>query len=124
MSSYASAVSNPVMQVVNASPPPPASSIDYIVLIAMENQSYGSVIGTPFAPFINSLLSAPPPGQNSATIPQYHGAYPGSSAGSYTAVISGDTYGVSDGVAYGSVTGPTIIDGFEMVGRTWRALQE
>jgi len=34
----------------------PGSSFDHIVIIAMENQNYGSVIGNPNAPFINSTL--------------------------------------------------------------------
>jgi len=119
MSSFAPSISPTVQETINPGPPP--LSVDYVVIIAMENQNYRDVIGVSFAPFINSLLGTP---YFAATVPRFHGGYPGSSAGSYTAVISGDTYGVSDGVGFGSVTGPTIVDGFERVGRTWRVLQE
>src|SRR5438093_4430021 len=115
---YAASVSPSVTETISGGT---VSAVDYIVIIAMENQNYGSVIGSPFAPFINSLLGSPYFG---ATIPSYHGAYPGSSAGSYTAVVSGNTYGVSNGVSYGSINALTIVDGFEAVRRTWRVLQE
>src|SRR5207253_8094002 len=40
-----------------ASAAPTGSSFNHIVIIAMENQSYGSVIGSSSAPFINSLAN-------------------------------------------------------------------
>src|SRR6267143_1847390 len=54
-----------------ASMRPPAAApaglqFDHIVIIAMENQNYGSVIGSSSAPFINSLAA------QGTTIPNYH----------------------------------------------------
>src|SRR5881275_1867630 len=59
---------------------------DHIVIIAMENQNYGSVIGSSSAPFINSLA------RTGSTISNYHSYgqnIGGCSAGCYEAFTSG-----------------------------------
>ena len=89
---------------------------DNVVIIAMENQLYSGVIGSSAAPYINSLLPL------SATIPNYHGGFPGSSESDYVALWSGDTYGSSNGVR--NINAPTIIDLLEPKGLTWRAYRE
>jgi hypothetical protein len=65
---------------------PSGSNFDHIVIIAMENQNYGSVIGSSSAPFINSLAS------QGSTISNYHSYgqnINGCSAGCYEAFTSG-----------------------------------
>src|SRR2546427_10594759 len=63
---------------------------DNVVIIAMENQLYSGGIGNSAAPFINSLLP------QSATIPNYHGGFQGSSESDYVALCAEDTYGSSN----------------------------
>src|SRR3989475_9555452 len=65
---------------------PSGSNFDHVVMIAMENQNYGSVIGSSSAPFINSLAS------QGSTISNYHSYgqnINGCSAGCYEAFTSG-----------------------------------
>jgi PKD domain-containing protein len=69
-----------------ASAAPTGSYFNRIVIIAMENQNYGSVIGSSSAPFINSLAGA------GSTISNYHSYgqnIGGCSAGCYEAFTSG-----------------------------------
>src|SRR6266852_2363052 len=73
-------------QPATVSAAPTGSNFNHIVIIAMENQNYGSVIGSSSAPFINSLA-----GQGS-TISNYHSYgqnINGCSAGCYEAFTSG-----------------------------------
>src|SRR4029077_15345371 len=65
---------------------PIGTNFNHIVIIAMENQNYGSVIGSSSAPFINSLAS------QGSTISNYHSYgqnINGCSAGCYEAFTSG-----------------------------------
>ena len=69
-----------------ASAAPTGSSFNHIVIIAMENQNYGSVIGSSSAPFINSLANL------GTTISNYHSygqGIGGCSAGCYQAFTQG-----------------------------------
>src|SRR2546422_1304539 len=114
-----------------ASMRPPAAApaglqFDHIVIIAMENQNYGSVIGSSSAPFINSLAA------QGTTIPNYHSyganAFSGDningcSAACYVALISGTDNGVSDGYSC-CLTGTTLVDQLQSAGLTWQAYCE
>src|ERR1700758_3900791 len=65
---------------------PTGTSFNHIVIIAMENQNYGSVIGSSSAPFINSLAA------QGTTISNYHSygqGIGGCSAGCYQAFVAG-----------------------------------
>src|SRR3989449_2344053 len=105
---------------------PVGLQFDHIVIIAMENQNYGSVIGSSSAPFINSLAA------QGTTIPNYHsyGANAflgdninGCSAACYVALISGSDKGVSDGYSC-CLTGTTLVDQMQSAGLTWQAYCE
>src|SRR3989441_240535 len=105
---------------------PVGLQFDHIVIIAMENQNYGSVIGSSSAPFINSLAA------QGTTITQYHSyganAFPGDningcSAACYVALISGSDKGVSDGYSC-CLTGTTLVDQLQSAGLTWQAYCE
>src|SRR5438477_9881151 len=93
--SYLPSTSPITVETVQGTPPP--GNITTVILVAMENQSYVDVLGDGHgngnAPFCASLL---PMG---ATVPLYNNNvyYPGSSEGSYVAMVSGDTYGSVDG---------------------------
>ena len=69
-----------------ASAAPTGVNFNHIVIIAMENQNYGSVIGSNSAPFINNLAS------QGSTVSNYHSYgqnIGGCSAGCYEAFTSG-----------------------------------
>lgn len=69
-----------------ASAAPNGSNFNHIVIIAMENQNYGSVIGSSSAPFINSLAAL------GSTVSNYHSYgenINGCSAGCYQAFTQG-----------------------------------
>src|SRR5256884_2723692 len=92
----------------------------------MENQNYGSVIGSSSAPFINSLAA------QGTTITNYHSyganAFSGDningcSAACYVALISGSDNGVSDGYSC-CLTGTTLVDQLQSAGLTWQAYCE
>src|SRR5260370_3555486 len=100
---------------------------DHIVIIAMENQDYSSVIGNSAVPFINSLASL------GSTMSAYHsygaGAFSGDtiggcSAACYVAFMGGNTYGVSDGYSSGSIIGTSFVDHLQAAGLTWQAYCE
>ncbi len=96
---------------------------DNIVIVAMENRNYADVMGdghgSPDAPYIGSLL---PQG---STVPNYHGEYSGCSEACYIALISGDTYGSSNGVRdIGNANTRTLVNLFEAVSVTWHAYCE
>src|SRR5437660_8709596 len=103
------------------------ASFDNVVIIAMENQNYASVMGTgtgsSSAPFISSLLA------QSSTIPSYHGygaagrSIGGCSAGCYTALVSGSDQGISDGWGC-CISAPTLMDSMGSAGLTWQAYCE
>jgi len=117
-----------------ASAAPAGANFDHIVIIAMENQNYANVLGdgssagcpSGTAPFLCSMLPL------SSTIPNYHSygaggfsgdSISGCSAACYTALISGDTQGVSDG--YGCcLSGTTLVDQMQSAGLTWQAYCE
>jgi len=103
------------------------TNFDNVVIVAMENQNYASVMGTgtgsSSAPFIASLLT------QSSTIPSYHGygaagrSINGCSAGCYTALISGSDQGISDGYSC-CINAPTLMDRMGTGGLTWQAYCE
>src|SRR3989441_7309578 len=103
------------------------TNFNNVVIVAMENQNYASVMGTGTgssgAPFIASLLT------QSSTIPSYHGygaagrSINGCSAGCYTALISGSDQGISDGYSC-CINAPTLMDKMTSAGLTWQAYCE
>src|SRR5712692_6035780 len=103
------------------------TNFDNVVIVAMENQNYASVMGTgtgsSSAPFISSMLA------QSSTISSYHGygaagrSINGCSAGCYTALISGSDQGISDGYSC-CINAPTIVDKMTTAGLTWQAYCE
>ncbi len=105
---------------------PTGKYFDHIVIIAMENQDYSSVIGNSAAPFINGLAAV------GSTMSSYHsygaGTFSGDtiggcSAACYVAFMGGDTYSVSDG--YGCcLSGQTFVDQMQASGLTWQAYCE
>jgi PKD repeat protein len=73
-----------------ASAAPTGTNFSHIIIIAMENQDYGSVIGSSSAPFINSLASA---GATMSNYQAYAQGISGCSAGCYQAFTAGQVVG-------------------------------
>ncbi|HVH16107.1 MAG TPA: putative Ig domain-containing protein [Candidatus Angelobacter sp.] len=101
---------------------PTGTHFDHIVIIAMENTPYNSIIGGGSDPFINSML----PGAAALDMNSYSSipSISGCSAGCYTAFTSANTYGVSDGVSSGSVSQTNLFDRLTGAGLTWQGYCE
>ena len=101
-------------------PPVSAASLpsyDHVFVIAMENHSYGEIIGNPAAPYINSLTAAGGLATN-----YFAAGHP--SLPNYLALTGGSTYGVTSDCTTCWVAAPNIADKLEAAGKTWKAYQE
>ena len=115
---------------------PTGTYFDHIVIIAMENTAYASVLGsgtvsscpTSSAPFLCGMLPL------GSTLPDYnsYGAtaadtndFNGCSAACYVGFMLGYTYGISDGYSFSSVSGnPQFVTSLASAGLTWQAYCE
>jgi phospholipase C len=92
------------------------TSIRHIVVVVMENKSYGSIVGSTAAPYLNSLI------RRYGLATNYTGvAHP--SLPNYLALFSGSTQGVRDDGVH-TFSGKTLADQLEAHGRTWRVVAE
>jgi hypothetical protein len=102
-----------------ASPTPTpgvAAGPSRIWLIVMENRSYGQVIGSADAPYLNRLAGA------YGLASDYHGvARP--SEPNYLALISGSTQGVTDDGTH-SFDASTLLEQLDTAGRSWHVYAE
>jgi len=115
---------------------PTGTYFDHIVIIAMENTAYASVLGsgtvsscpTSSAPFLCGMLPL------GSTLPNYnsYGAtaadtndFNGCSAACYVGFMLGYTYGIVDGYSFSSVSGnPQLVTSLASAGLTWQAYCE
>ena len=89
----------------------------HVMVIVEENRSESSVIGSPDAPYINSLVDRY--GLATAAYGQSHPSLP-----NYLELLSGSTQGVhDDGTGY-TFGGQTLADQLSQNGFTWRAYME
>jgi hypothetical protein len=96
---------------------PPAGGWQHVVWIVFENKQYGDVIGSPNAPYINSVADECGLATNFAA--ETHPSLP-----NYIAMTSGDTQGVTDdkGPSAHLLDAPSI---FSQLGPTgWKSLEE
>jgi hypothetical protein len=92
----------------------------HVVVILMENEEYGSIIGNPAAPYINSLAN-----QGALATQYYAISHP--SLPNYLALSGGSTFGVSSDCNPGpgcQGTGPSIADQLTTAGISWKAYME
>ena len=102
-----------------ATPIPTPSPEDYrhVVVIVLENHSFESVIGSPQAPYLNSLA------QRWSLATGYSGvSHP--SLPNYLAMIGGGTFGVSSDCTGCFVSAPSLPDRLDAAGKTWKAYME
>jgi hypothetical protein len=100
--------------IAHAAPGGPA----HIAVIVMENEEYGSVVGSRSAPFINSLAR-----RYALATAMYAITHP--SLPNYLALTGGSTFGISSDCTDCSVRGATsIVDQLEAAHLSWRAYME
>jgi hypothetical protein len=95
----------------------PTSPASHVVIIVMENASYGEVIGSSEAPYANALARRYGLATQSFAI-----AHP--SLPNYLALTSGSTHGVSSDCTGCHVSASNIVDQLEAAGISWSAYLE
>lgn len=88
----------------------------HVYLLVMENQEYGSIVGNPSAPYLNSLIARY--GLATAYAAVAHPSEP-----NYLALFSGSTQGVSDDGVH-DLGGSNLADQLEAHGRSWRVFAQ
>jgi phosphatidylinositol-3-phosphatase len=83
----------------------------HVYLVVMENQEYGSIVGSPAAPYLNGLIAGG--GLVTTMDAETH-----PSQGNYVALTSGGLQGVTSDGAY-DLDVPNLFDQVEAGGRTW-----
>jgi phosphatidylinositol-3-phosphatase len=109
------------------SPPPPQALCgqggghDYrhVLVVVFENHSYGDLIGSPEAPFLNSLADRCGLATNYFAVT--HPSLP-----NYLALTSGQTWGVTDDASPSAhpLPGPSIYSQLADAGKSWREYEE
>jgi len=101
--------------------PAVAPALPHVMVVMMENESQGNLIGNPAAPNVNALAAAY--GVATASYAVGHPSLP-----NYLEMLAGSNYGVSDdgtpsseGVPAGA---PTLVNQLETAGVPWRAYLE
>ena len=92
-------------------------AFSHVFLIVMENREYGSIIGSPDAPFINSLAASFGLATN-----YYATTHP--SLPNYIALTAGTTFGIATNCTECFLDGPDLASQIERSGRTWKAYME
>jgi hypothetical protein len=111
-----------VCQGLTTTTPTPAPAFKGTVFtIVMENHSYGDIIGSSDAPYINSLA------KQYAIAKGYHDSYVHPSEPNYLWMVSGENFGVlddNDPASHHLSSTSHIADQLELADLTWKAYQE
>ncbi len=116
----APAGANPLVPTQAAPPAPGPAAVptfSHIFVIVMENHEYGSVIGRPEAPYVNSLAATYGLATN-----YYAASHP--SLPNYFALTAGSTFGIASDCTTCYVSATNIADQVESNGRSWKAYME
>ncbi len=90
-----------------------SSTATRVVLLVEENHEYGGIIGSPSAPFLNSLATS------GTLLTSYYGVrHP--SLPNYLALLGGDTFGVTSNCTGCGVHATNLIDQLEAAHISWR----
>jgi hypothetical protein len=95
----------------------PRSHASHVVVMLMENDEYGEVIGNSHAPYINSLVKRY--GLMTQSYAIRHPSLP-----NYIALTSGSTHGIDSDCTDCDVAGANIADQLEAAHRSWKAYLE
>ena len=90
----------------------PVPAFAHVFVVIMENKEGDSVVGSPSAPYINSLAERY--GLATDYLAVAHPSQP-----NYFALWSGSTHGVTDNGVHDFATGQTLADQIEAAGRSW-----
>jgi hypothetical protein len=108
-------------QPVQHQPPPTARAgsapVSHIAVILMENEEYGSVIGSSSAPYINGLAR-----RSALATRMYAISHP--SLPNYLALTGGSTFGISSDCTSCVVHATSIVDQLERAHVSWKAYME
>ncbi|MBV9354290.1 MAG: hypothetical protein JO023_02060 [Chloroflexi bacterium] len=88
-----------------------------VFLLVMENKEYEQVVGSPAAPYFNSLAS-----ENMLVDQAYAITHP--SLPNYLALLAGDTFGITSDCTDCFLDQPNLVDALEAHGRSWKAYME
>jgi hypothetical protein len=108
------------MTTAPALPPPsalPRSASSHVVVIVMENEEAGDVLGSSAAPYLNALARRYAVAANSYAI--RHPSLP-----NYLALTSGSTHGIASDCTDCHVGGRNIVDQLEAAHRSWKGYME
>src|SRR5437667_4904293 len=110
-----STISGPLILGSAASVPP----FNHVFVVTMENHSYGQIVGSSSAPYINGLAKSYGLATNYRAVS--HPSLP-----NYLALTGGSTFGITSDCAPSvcPVNTANIADRIEGSGRTWRAYME
>ena len=92
-------------------------AFDHVFVIVMENHAYSQIMGSPSAPYINSLASS------GALATNYH-AVTHPSLPNYLALTAGSTFGITTDCTRCWVSATNIADRIESSGSTWKGYME
>jgi phosphatidylinositol-3-phosphatase len=96
---------------------PPVGGVSNIVVIVMENKEYNQIIGSPSAPYINSLAN-----QYTLLTNSFATTHP--SLPNYLSLTGGSTFGITKNCNDCFVNAPNLGDQLEGAGLTWKTYQE
>lgn len=94
---------------------PPTSTVgqlDHVFMVYMENKGYGDVVGSPNAPYLNSLIDTYGLGAN-----YYALTHP--SSPNYYPILGGSDFGLNYNCATNCIDAPNLADNIETAGKTW-----
>ena len=94
----------------------PVPPLTHAYVIVLENRAYEGIVGSPDAPYLNSLIARYGLAQSYQAV-----AHP--SQPNYVALVSGSTNGVTDDEPH-DINAPNVFDQLEQAGRTWRVFAE
>ena len=95
----------------------PATRPRHLIVVIEENHSFGQVIGSPAAPFLNRLAA------HGTLLTDYH-AVTHPSLPNYVAILGGGTGRIRSDCADCTLAGPTLVDQLEARGISWGAYLE
>ncbi len=104
-------------------PPPPAppkstvGPLDHVFMVYLENKGYTDIVGSPNAPFLNSLIDAYGIGSN------YH-ALTHPSDPNYYPILGGSDFGINYNCPANCFARPNLADEIEAADKTWAGYAE
>ena len=94
----------------------PVPAFSHVYVIVLENTSYDSIVGSPSAPYLNSLIA-----QGGLATNYFGVAHP--SQPNYIALVSGSTQGITDDEVH-DVDAPNLADQLESDNLSWAEFEQ